>query len=129
LKAHNITAQENAIPLAARVQNLLKKTAQRAEIPHHTKRRRRHRAGGGENDVSTSCQPKREGPAARLFRQGSGEGQATAPQARKQQPRQSQVSTLTRFAWNRCVFMCQFNPKQRTILQVMEWIADLTSAS
>ena len=83
----------------------------------------------GENDVSTSCQPKREGPAARLFRQGSGEGQATAPQARKQQPRQSQVSTLTRFASNPCVFLCQFNPKQRTILQVMEWIADLTSAS
>ena len=95
--------------------------------PHEAATAPPRRRGG--NDVSTSCQPKREGPAARLFRQGSGEGQATAPQARKQQPRQSQVSTLTRFAWNRCVFMCQFNPKQRTILQVMEWIADLTSAS
>ncbi|RLN41570.1 putative F-box protein [Panicum miliaceum] len=37
------------------------------------KRRRRHRAGGGKKDVSTSGQPKRGGPAARLYRQGSGE--------------------------------------------------------
>ncbi|PUZ43112.1 hypothetical protein GQ55_9G636100 [Panicum hallii var. hallii] len=71
---------------------------------HHSPHegRRRHRAGGRENDVSASGQPKREGPAARLFRHGSREGQATAPQARKprgsksKQPRQSQVSTETR---------------------------------